>query len=478
MKSGKTQAQSINRLVRASQSVIVMVSVLLAQGIQAQGLDLIKKPLRFHDLTQTDILALPSFELGESDTVSASKPDSGTALTEFIDKALDISPQLQQAKAQLGTAEAGRKVARADLLPSLSLRHATGPEKSRTAGALSDKHTYSQNAIRLTQPVFNATLRNEFSGSRQGEAAARYRLQAAQDNVVMSVLRATVDLTTARLVLDFSNIQLAQLQNILNYLETRVTVGVASPSDLERARTRVLNARQTRIEQQAAYRGASQELARLTSLSPQAIQLPDVARFPAIPANAAQSHALALVQNPEILALKSDVEAQQSRVKAEMSKYLPVVGLSLERDVSKNVQGTNGPHTDTRALVVVNWATSLGGKEWFQAEQARSEMSAREAKLTDESQRLTQAIEADHALLQSAVLRMQTALQEQASASTVVDAVAEQLQIGRLGSLLDALDASERYFLARQRLAQAIGQNIKAHAQILQRMGQLRDLQP
>jgi outer membrane protein TolC len=44
--------------------------------------------------------------------------------------------------------------------------------------------------------------------------------------------------------------------------------------------------------------------------------------------------------------------------------------------------------------------------------------------------------------------------------------------------LLDALDASERYFLARQRLAQAIGQNIKAHAQILQRMGQLRDLQP
>jgi outer membrane protein TolC len=128
--------------------------------------------------------------------------------------------------------------------------------------------------------------------------------------------------------------------------------------------------------------------------------------------------------------------------------------------------------------VVVNWATSLGGKEWFQAEQARSEMRAREAKLTDESQRLTQAIEADHALLQSAVLRMQTAQQEQASASTVVDAVAEQLQIGRLGSLLDALDASERYFQARQRLAQAIGQNIKAHAQILQRMGQLRDLQP
>lgn len=476
MKSVNPQAHALNRWVRASQ--VVVVSALLVQGVQAQGLDLIKKPLRFHDLTQTDTLALPSFELGESDAGTASQAGSGTALTEFIDKALEISPQLQQAHAQLGTAEAGRKVARADLLPSLSLRHATGPEKSHTVGAGTDKHTYSQNAIRLTQPVFNATLFNEFSGSRHGETAARFRLQAAQDNVVMSVLRATVDLTTARLVLDFSNIQLAQLQNILNYLETRVTVGAASPSDLERARTRVLNARQTRIEQQASYRNASQELARLTSLSPQAIRLPDVARFPAIPANAAQSQALVLAQNPEIQALKSDVEAQQSRIQAEMSKYMPVVGISLERDVSKNVQGTNGPHTDTRALVVVNWATSLGGKEWFQAEQARSEMRAREAKLTDESQRLAQAIEGDHALLQSAVLRMQTAQQEQASASTVVEAVAEQLRIGRLGSLLDALDASERYFQARQRLAQSIGQNIKAHAQILQRTGQLRDLQP
>jgi hypothetical protein len=42
MKSGKIQPQTLNRLVRASQSVMVMVSVLLAQGIQAQGLDLIK----------------------------------------------------------------------------------------------------------------------------------------------------------------------------------------------------------------------------------------------------------------------------------------------------------------------------------------------------------------------------------------------------------------------------------------------------
>lgn len=482
MKFANSRSERFRRLLQATHKAFqwtVWLAVLIAvQGAQAQTAGAGQKPLRFVDLTQADVLALPAFEIGDADASATTPPVTGTALSEFIEKALEISPQLQQVRAQLATAEAGRKVARADLLPSLSLRRATGPEKSRNVGEAADKHTYNQNAIRLTQPLINATLFNEFQGSRQAEASAQYRLQAAYDNVVMSVLRATVDVATARLVLDFSNIQLAQLQNILTYLETRVSVGAASPSDLERARTRILNARQTRIEQQATYRNATLELSRLTGLTPQAIRLPDTARFPAIPESSAQLQALAMAQNPEILALKSDVEAQQSRIKAEMARYMPVVGLSLERDVSKNVQGTNGPHTDTRALLVVNWATSLGGKEWYQAEQARAELRAREAKLTDESQRLAQALEGDNALMQSATLRMQTARLEQASASTVVEAVAEQLRIGRLGSLLDALDASERYFQARQRLAQSIGQNIKAHAQILQRTGQLRELQP
>ena len=478
MKITLSHPQIAHRLIHASRWTVWAAAALFVQGVQAQGTDAGKKPLRFSDLTQTDVLALPAFEIGDTDAAALPPPDSATDLPEFIQQALDISPQLQQVRAQLATAQSGRKIARADLLPSLSLRYATGPEQSQTINEALSKHTYKQYAVRLTQPIFNATLLNEFSGSRQAEASAHFRLQSAYDNVVMSVVRSTVDVATARLVLDFSNIQLAQLQNIMTYLETRVTVGAASPADLERARTRVLNARQVRIEQQASYRNAALELARLTSLTPQAIRLPDVARFPAIPSSAAQLQILALEQNPEIRALKSDVEFQQSRIKAEMSKYLPVVGFSLERDISKNVQGTNGPHTDTRALLVVNWATSLGGKEYFQAEQARSEMRVREAKVTDESQRLTQAIEGDHALLQSAVLRMQTAQQEQASASSVVEAVAEQLRIGRLGSLLDALDASERYFSARQRLAQSIGQNIKAHAQILQRIGQLSAIQP
>jgi outer membrane protein TolC len=458
--------------------VLLATLAMGSSSVFSQALMDERNPLRFRDVTQTDVLALPAVEIGDVSATAASSVEQAVDLNELIDRALDISPPLQQVRAQLEVAQSGRKIARADLLPSFSFRHATGPEQSQTLQLATDKHTYRQSGVRLTQPLFNAPLSQELAASRQAEGAAEFRYQSAYDNVLMSVIRSTVDVATTRLVLDFSNVQLAQLQNILSYLENRVAGGAASPADFERARTRVLNARQIRIEQQAAYRNASLELSRLTGLTPSAIRLPDASRFPGIALGSSQLHGLALAQNPDLRALQNDIEAQKSRVKAEMAKYLPVVGVSLEHDNSKNVQGTNGPHTDTRVLLVASWAASLGGKEWHQAEQARAELRAREAKFTDESQRLSQALEGDTAMLQSAALRIQTAQLEQVSAGKVVDAIAEQLKTGRLGSLLDALDASERFFSARQRLVQSMGQHIKAHAQILQRTGQLRDIKP
>ena len=119
----------------------------------------------------------------------------------------------------------------------------------------------------------------------------------------------------------------------------------------------------------------------------------------------------------------------------------------------------------------------MGGKEYFAAQQASAELRNRQAKLDDETQRTSQATEADLTLLQSSSLRLQAAQAEQASAQSVVNAVNEQLKTGRMGSLLEALDASDRLFGAQSRLTQTLGQQMKAHAQLLNRLGLLSDVQ-
>lgn len=432
--------------------------------------------IRLADLAGGDVIQLPAPD-AQSDVQSQPTAQSAIGLAELIRLGLDLSPQIRQTQAQLETARSARKVARADWMPSFSLRHALGREASSSEGASTDKHRTRVSTVRITQPIYNAPLTYEWRYSIDHEAAAESRVVGASGNVANSVVRAVVDLSAAHLVLDFSNVQLAQLQSILDYLEARVKAGASSASDLERAKSRVYAARQTRMEQQAAYRNASYELKRLVQQTPNALRLPAMTDLPRLPSGK-DLQEIALQHNPEIQALQREINAQQARIKAEWSKYQPVVGFSLEHDESRNVRGVNGPNTDVRALVVVNWAFSLGGKEWHQAQQAMAELQQKEAQLEDEKLRLAQALDIDMTLLESANFRVQTAQLEQVAAGKVMDAVQEQLRSGRLGSLLDALDASERLFASRQRLAQAIAQNLKAHAQLLTRTGQLGDLRP
>lgn len=455
---------------------VVAMGMVIAANAWSQGAPKPPLELHFSDLAKAQFLTLPQIDPSGNDPMpEAPRLQAGVSLQELIRRGLATNPQLQQVQAQQASAQAQRKAARADLLPSFTVRSATGPEQSQTVGTAQNKHTYNMNSLRLTQPVYNRVLQNEFSATQQAESAADLRLRSAHENTVMSVIRSAVDLAAAKLVLEFSDVQLTQLQSIMTYLENRAAAGASSQADLERARTRVYGARQTRLEQQAAYRNAMVELQRLTGLQPDAIELPSIQQFPVFKVDRKELGEWAVTQNADIRALQRDVEVQQLRVKAELARYQPVVGLSIEHDSSKNIQGTNSRHTDTRALVVVNWATSLGGKEWFQAQVASAELRQREARLLDEKQRMSQALDTDLVLLESSKLRIGAAQLEQASAFRVVQAVDEQLRTGRLGSLLEALDASERYFGARQRLTLAVGQTLKAHAQILQRIGQLND---
>lgn len=454
---------------------VLMALLTTGAGAQDRALELAGK-VDFSELAKWQVIALPSLEMGDVAAIGKDKPATGASLKQLVERGLSVDPLLQQARAQQESLQAQRKVARAELLPNLTLRHAQGPERSETtasSAANPDRHDYSVSTVRLTQPIYNRFLQQDHQAALQAEDAAGMRFRNAQESTILSVIRASVDVASARLILDFSDAQLEQLQGILTYLENRAAAGASSLADLERARTRAYNARQTRLEQQAAYRNALFELERLTGLRPQAMELPSLEVLPRLQGNRQALVDLAFASNAAILALQRDVQAQQLRVTAELARYQPVLGVSLEHDTNRNVQAVTPRRYDSRALIVMTWAASLGGKEWYQAEAASAELRQREARLRDEKQRLAQAIEADYSLLESGLLRMAAAQLEQTSAARVVDAVAEQLRTGRLGSLLEALDASERHFGARQRLTQAIAQTIKSQAQLLQRTGQL-----
>ena len=362
----------LNLFIHKNLALKAGACVLIASALVSSANSQTLSKFRLADLAGQELIDLPNFD---SDTAypTAQTASTGMGLADLVSLSLQQSPQMRQARAQFESAEARVGVARADLLPATSIRVAKGPEKSEsTVQAIpttgTNKHTYFSRTMRLTQPVFNVPVFKEFDSSRQNKDASALRLQSMREATSLAATKATIDLAVARITLNFSDAQLEQLNKILSYLEVRASAGASSQADLERARTRVLAARQIRLEQQTNYRNAMFELDRLTGLMPTALQLPFLQLLPALPAlpdNYGQIRQYVKEQNFDLLALRKDVNAQHSAVTGEYSKYLPVFGVSLEKDTTENVRGTNAPWTDTRALAVMTWNVSLGGKEYY-----------------------------------------------------------------------------------------------------------------
>ena len=443
--------------------------------------DFSRQKLTLAVLVNQNVLDLPDQEVANQNTDQAwpktpVDPLQAYNLYELVGIGLGYSPVMDQTRSQLENAISRTKQARSDLLPTLGLRYAQGPEWSKRQGDFYNKHENKSLGLRLTQPIINVPLALDWLSEMSAQESANWRLQATRESVSLAVTTAVTELAKARVVLEFSDEQLMQFEELLKYVQSRAQTGATSNADLERAKSRVLLAKQIRVEQQAAYRNALLEVERLTGQVPQALILPYLNQLPGLPATQAQLRRLVWDHSYELRALRAGIASQENTVKSQYSKLLPRLSLSVERDEATNVKAITPKQTDNRLMGVLSWDLSLGAKEIYAGKSAASELGNRYAKLTEEGERLMQAVDADFALLQSATLRVETGEAEQRSTAAVVAAVREQLKNGRMGSLLEALDAFERHFAARQRLAQTLGQQMQAQAQLLQRLGMLSQL--
>lgn len=438
--------------------------------------DFSRQKLSFADLAGRPVVNLPNSQVGdESPTTKGNDVGQSLGLPDLLGLGLDYSPVMEQVQAQLDTALSRVRQSRADLLPRLSYRNARGPETTTTLGS-NNSHTTSSQLLSLTQPLINLPVVFAWMADLSAHDAAEWRYSAGRESVSQSITNATLNLAASRLVLDYADEQLAEFNQLLDYIHTRAQAGAVSQADVERTRTRVLTARQARVDQQSAYHNALLEVQRLTGTTPQALRLPYLNQLPGLPLTLGEIRNLVRENNPTLRALRADVESQQRATVSEYGKMLPALGMSVERDKTENIRGTNAAVADRRVMAVLTWDISLGGKEFFSGRGASSELVNRQAKLKEETERSLQAADSDFSQLQSATLRIGQGEAEQRAAAAVVAATREQLKNGRIGSLLEALDAVERLFAARQRLTQALVQQMQAQAQLLTRIGILGDL--
>jgi outer membrane protein TolC len=414
------------------------------------------------------------FKVPEMDAAITVEWVDTIGVEDWMRAGLSRSAQVRQSEARTQQAKARAGEARAEMLPMLSLRHAKGRETSTGQGREPDRHSTSSEAIRLTQNLFNAPAMMEWASANRQLSAAQWRQVAREQQDAQQLAQAVIDMTSALKVLEHAQQNMQELEDLLKYIDARTSAGLGSTMELERARGRVLAAQQVQVELQSTVRNRLVELATKTGVMGRQVLIPSAQDFGELPQSLEHAQAKAAQHNPLVLAMRQDIEAIEKQVAAVKGRLLPVVGLSLEQDQTENIRGTNPKAKDRRVMVVATWNLSLGGREFYAVQQVGSNLSEKTAELDDLLQKMSLLVQADWSLLEAATTRERVAANEVESAKAVMAGLREQLAVGRIGSLLEALDTTERLFAAHQRHIQATQQALLAKTQLLLNMGEFK----
>ena len=377
-------------------------------------------------------------------------------LIDAIQAAIETHPRLMVERANLRAAREALPLALAPYRPQMSLQASTArSERSATlsdGSVIDDETSPTTYTLQASQTLW-AGGRRELA-HRRGVLEVRLaeaRHASAERAIILDIATAYLDLIYSEEALAIELQAFADLQHQQEAVQTRLSRGVATRTDLAQVDARLAEA-QARL---AAVR-TNQILARArfereTGFPPEdlswtAIELPttdlDDLKFLARDF----SHDLAGARIEAELARLNLMEAQRSSS--------PVVSLGVQHSQSDNASPALLSDDDTRVSLNLRMPLLSGGENRARRRQAVANRSAARFALRDAEAEVDLFTTEDWARERMAVAALSAETERLRSAELALEGVERGLNAG-LWTIVDVLDASDQVLRARLSLAEA-----------------------
>ncbi len=255
------------------------------------------------------------------------EPISAINLGDAVKASLGFSRDVLVASSKLNQAKAQTGQAKAFLLPPLLLNVKSGREISEPGTQIDSatgkpvsysNHSRSDLNLTLKQPLLDLPSLYDWKRREVVEQSRTEGMRSSQGDAYLATVNAYLSLANTRLQANMAKDYESQLTELFGYVTKRASAGAASNADKERVRARALNAKSSRIEQEAAHAAAGVELVRLMNLAPGVIRLPDLedVGISVVPQELNQAMSMAIEANPDIGVLKAELKAAEIDQKA------------------------------------------------------------------------------------------------------------------------------------------------------------------
>jgi outer membrane protein len=285
--------------------------------------------------------AFMTLTLGVALGAGAAKADT---LQEAMAKAYAGNPSLEAQRAALRAVDENVSQAMSGWRPTIvaqgSISRTNLKQTSQFIGAPIDyNNTYTPRAgqVSITQPIFSGfqTINNTNSAKNQVKAG-QAQLLSAEQQILLDTVTAYVDVKQNEAVLDLNQNNVQVLERELEANQDRFRVGEITRTDVAQSKARLSRSISGRISAEANLQASRASYLKVVGDMPGTLETPPP--LPPLPATEEEALAIALSENPVMLAANFTERAAHYAVKSQEGGLLPsvsVVGLySKTRDSS------------------------------------------------------------------------------------------------------------------------------------------------
>ncbi len=227
--------------------------------------------------------------------------------------------------------------------PTLS---ASGVAQQSATDFSQDGGRYYQGGLNLNQSLYRGgRTRTAISAAENRILAARARLRAVEDNVLLAVVTAYADVLRYARVVELNASQVKVLQRELQSNKDRFEVGDLTRTDVAQAEARLANAQSNLVVAQGQLTTARNAYARAVGHFPGTLAaLPPL---PILPGTVGQSIDLANANNPSLIAARFDEAAARFDVSTIERARRPTLGIGGGINYTYVQSGAGGFTTTT-----------------------------------------------------------------------------------------------------------------------------------
>lgn len=385
------------------------------------------------------------------------------------------SPELAASRADVKVQSERAVQARAGGRVRVESELSVGAVAKSNVGPLGPDYPNFPNSVSLTavQPLYTGgQVENATEAAETRITAQEAILLATEEQVLLDAVTAYADVRRDDELMSIAHNNVRVLSEQLRAARERFEVGEVTRTDVEQARARRAAASSRLAATEGALAISREFYQRVVGEYPGELQpLPPL---PELPPDQDQAVAIALRDDPGVIAARLERDATGSDVRAAMGALLPQVSLRGSVDRSDTIaDGLAGSRSETASVgVVVTVPLYSGGFNYSNVREAQAVAEGASADINTAMRSAVRNTGTSWAQLDVARASIRAGRLEVSAAQLAFEGVREEAKVGAR-TTLDVLDAEQEVLEARSRLAEARRDEYVAAYSLLASIGNL-----